>query len=562
MKFSQVIYTRPDMDKLRRQAGQAADAIRNASCAEEAEKAYLAWDDIAAGYSTQMSICYIRHSVNTEDKYYSDEEEFFDENSPVFTEMNEDIAKALAESPFRPELEKRFSKVLFTNTDMFLRSFSPAAVPFMQQDNKLISEYEKLIASAQIDFEGEKRTISQLAPFKQSPDDDLRRRAWEAEAGFYMEHSDDLDRIYDQMVKVRTDEAKALGFENYIPLAYLNMTRNCYDADDIARFREDVVRYIVPIADRLYREQADRTGSAYPLKYSDTSLRYRDGNAKPCGTPEEILAAGSRFYHSLSPETGRFFDFMMENELMDVYSRKGKMQGGYCTELPSLECPFIFANFNGTQGDVEVVTHEAGHAFAAYVNRRQRPTDTMLPTIEACEIHSMTMEFFAYSASADFFGKDAEKFRQTHLTDALQFIPYGTMVDHFQHIVYEHPELTPSERIDRWKELTAVYMPWIDLDGSSFWGEGRAWQRQGHIYERPFYYIDYCLAQTVALEFWVLMQSDRKDAFDRYYKLVSLGGRETFRGLVSAAGLDDPFGGALRTVAEKAFETLCGSCGR
>ena len=556
MKFSEVTYTRPDMDKLREQAKAAAQALRSAADADEAARAYTEWDEAASGYSTQMNICYIRHSINTEDEYYSAEEDFFDENSPLFTEMNEDISRALAESRYRAELEKRFSKVLFTNNDIFLKSFSPVAVPYMQKDNKLVTEYEKLIASAQIDFDGEKRTISQLSPYKQSPDDDVRRRAWAAEASFYMDNAAELDRIYDDMVKVRTEKAQAMGFDTYVPLAYLEMTRNCYDAEDIARFREDVVKYIVPIADRLYREQAERTGAAYPLKYSDTLLRYRDGNAKPKGTAEDILEAGRRFYHSLSEETGTFFDFMLENELMDVYSRKGKMQGGYCTELTDLECPFIFANFNGTQGDVEVVTHEAGHAYAAYVNRKERPTDTMLPTIEACEIHSMTMEFFAYSAAEDFFGDDADKFICTHMTDALQFIPYGSMVDHFQHSVYEHPDMTPQQRIDEWKRLTGIYMPWIDLDGSPFWGEGRAWQRQGHIYERPFYYIDYCLAQTAALEFWVLMQSDRQEAFRRYRKLVGLGGRETFRGLIAAAGLDDPFGGALRTVAETAEKAL------
>ena len=556
MKFSEMKYVRPDLESAGKAAEKAAEKLRAAQSADEAADAYLEWDETSKEYATQMNICYIRHSINTEDEFYAAEEDFFDEHGPLFAEMSQKVAQALAENKFRPELEQRFGKVMFTNTDIFLRSFSPEIVPLMQQDNKLVTEYEKLIASAQIEFDGKVCTLSQLTPYKQSPDDKLRHEAWAAESAFYMSHKDDLDRIYDEMVALRHEMGVKMGFENYVKLGYLNMTRNCYDENDIKAFREDVVRYIVPIADRIFRDQAERIGVSYPLKYPDTSLFYRDGNAKPKGSAEDILEAGRRFYRSLSAETGEFFDFMLENELLDVYSRKGKMQGGYCTEIANYECPFIFANFNGTQGDIEVVTHEAGHAFAAYVNRKASPSDVMLPTIEACEIHSMSMEFFGWSAAEDFFGDDAEKFCRKHLADALKFIPYGTMVDHFQHSVYEHPEYTPEDRINEWKRLTAIYMPWIDLDGSAFYGEGRAWQRQSHIYERPFYYIDYCLAQTVALEFWVLMQTDRRDAFERYYKLVSLGGRDTFTGLVAAAGLESPFKGALRTVAETAEKWL------
>lgn len=557
MKFSEMNYTRPDMNELKAAAEKAAAGIANAASAEEAAEAYLEWDKTGGSYNTMYSLCYIRHTINTEDKFYSDENEFFDNSNPTFTEYGQSVAKALAESKFRPELEKKFGRVMFINTDIFLKSFSPEIIPEMQEDNKLTTEYEKLIASAQIDFDGKKLTLSQLTPYKQSPDDDIRHKAWAAESGFYKEHEAELDRIYDDLVRVRNAEAVKMGFENYVPLGYLNMCRNSYTAEDVAKFREAVVKYMVPAADRLYREQAERLGVKYPLKYADTPVAYRDGNAVPKGTPQDILEAGRRFYHDLSPLTAEFFDFMMDNELMDVLSRKGKAAGGYCTELTDFESPFIFANFNGTQGDVEVITHEAGHAFAAYVNRHKRPTDNQLPTLESCEIHSMTMEFFGWASAEDFFGEGAHKFCRKHLEDAIKFIPYGTMVDHFQHIVYENPKMTPEERIAQWKKLTEIYMPWIDLDGSHFYGEGRAWQRQTHIYERPFYYIDYCLAQTVALQFWAVMQRDRKEAFERYMKLVSLGGEETFDGLVAAAGLDTPFGDkALKTVADAAQSWL------
>ncbi|MGN0665531.1 MAG: M3 family oligoendopeptidase [Huintestinicola sp.] len=557
MKFSEMRYVRPDMDSIAAASEKCAKAIENAEKADSAVYAYLEWDRVCGTFSTMSSLVYIRHTIDTADEFYDKETEYFDEISPAFTEYNQNVLKALVSSRFRKELEEKFGYVLFRNADISIKAFDPAVIPEMQEENKLSTEYEKLMASAQIDFNGEKLTISQLTPYKQSADDSIRHAAWAAESGFYKENEAQLDRIYDDMVRVRQTMAEKMNYEDYIPLGYNIMLRNCYTRSDVEKFREAVISHIVPVADRLYREQAERLGVKYPLKYADTSVSYRDGNAKPKGTSDDILAAAKRFYHELSPETAEFIDFMYDNELMDVLSRKGKAPGGYCTELPDFGSPFIFANFNGTQGDVEVMTHEAGHAFAAYTAKDIYPLDNRQPTLESCEIHSMSMEFFGWSAAEDFFGEDAEKFCHKHLSDALKFIPYGTMVDHFQHIVYEHPEYSPEKRIEEWKRLTGIYMPWIDLDGSPFFGEGRAWQRQTHIYQRPFYYIDYCLAQTAALQFWALMQEDREDAFRRYMKLVRLSGRETFDGLIAAAGLDTPFGDeALKKVSEAAVKWL------
>ena len=216
--------------------------------------------------------------------------------------------------------------------------------------------------------------------------------------------------------------------------------------------------------------------------------------------------------------------------------------------------PFIFANFNGTQGDVEVVTHEAGHAFEAWMNIKRIPAEYCWPSMEACEVHSMSMEFFAEPWAEGFFGDDAQKFRYSHLAGALTFIPYGTMVDHFQHIVYEKPDLTPKQRHSIWKELTGIYMPWVKLDGEiPFYSEGEAWQRQHHIYSMPFYYIDYCLAQTVALEFWKMIKEDMSSAWQHYMKYTEQGGSRTFTELLEAGGLQSPFDEeCLKGVCEKA----------
>ena len=250
-----------------------------------------------------------------------------------------------------------------------------------------------------------------------------------------------------------------------------------------------------------------------------------------------------------------FFNMMMENELFDVFGRKNKATGGYMTELPDYGVPFIFANFNGTSGDVDVITHECGHAFQNYVSCKDPITDhSRYLTMETAEIHSMSMEFFAWPWAEGFFGKDTQKFYYSHLSGALTFIPYGTMVDHFHHIVYEKPDMTPAERHGVWKELLGIYMPWMKLDGDiPFYAEGEGWQRQHHIYSSPFYYIDYCLAQTVSLEFWAMIQKDLKDAWRHYMAYTEQGGSRTFTELLANAGLESPFDEAtLRGVCEKA----------
>lgn len=294
------------------------------------------------------------------------------------------------------------------------------------------------------------------------------------------------------------------------------------------------------------------------MSFADNALEFRSGNPKPVGTPDEILAMGRKFYDELSPETSEFFRMMLDNELLDVLSTEGKRSGGYCTSIADYEVPFIFANFNGTQHDVEVVTHEAGHAFAAYMNRHRIPTSYIWPGMEGCEVHSMSMEFLAWPWAEGFFGEDARKFRYSHLSGALTFIPYGTMVDHFQHIVFEKPDMTPRERHDTWKELLGIYMPWMKLDGDiPFYSEGEGWQRQHHIYSMPFYYIDYCLAQTVALQIWALQQKDRKDAWEHYMAYTRQGGSHVFTELLKNAGLESPFEeSCLNGVCQTASEWL------
>ena len=558
MKFTEMPYERPDAQAVKTELTALTQRLRNAESYEEARRVFLEKEEKEKAVDTASTLAYVRHSIDTRDEFYDSEIEFWDEIGPELEEYEQAWIDAMLASPYRKDFEAEYGDLMFINAEIQKRTFSPEIIAELQKENELTTEYGKLIASAQIPFEGGTYTLSQLEPFQDDPDDQRRLAAWRAKGQWYKDNQPELDRIYDELVKLRDAMGKKLGHDGYIPLGYDRMERNCWTREDIDRFRAAVQKYLVPLADSVMRAQAGRTGLPYPLSFADAALAFRSGNPRPAGTPEDILAQGQKFYDELSPETGEFFRTMLDEELMDVLSTEGKEGGGYQTDLTLYERPFIFSNFNGTQGDVEVITHEAGHAFAYWMNRKRIPTEYAGPTAEACEVHSMSMEFFGWKNAEGFFGPDARKFKYSHLAGALTFIPYGTMVDHFQHIVYEHPDMTPAERHGEWKRLLGVYQPWLRLDGEiPFFSDGEGWQRQMHIYEGPFYYIDYCLAQTVALEFWAMIQKDPADAWKHYMAYTRQGGSRTFTDLLKNADLVSPFDETcLREVCQTAAAWL------
>ena len=558
MKFSEMPYERPDLAAVKQQFADLLAELQAAPDYAAAREVFLREQTLSKHIDTLANLASVRNTIDTRDKFYDEEMNFWNETLPQLQECENAWSKAMLASPFRKDFAAEYGDLMFINAEIADKAFSPEILPEMAEENKLTTEYGKLIASAQIPFEGGVYTLSQLSPFKNDPDDARRLAAWQAEGKWYKEHQAEFDGIYDKLVHLRDTMGKKLGYEGYTTLGYYRMGRNCYTKADVEKFRAAVVKYLVPLADSIYREQAKRLGKQYPMNFADNALMFRSGNPTPCGDADAIVAQGKKFYDELSPETSEFFNKMLDDQLMDLLSTPGKAGGGYCTGLGDYAVPFIFANFNGTQHDVEVVTHEAGHAFAAYMNRNRIPYATVWPSMEGCEVHSMSMEFFAWPWAEGFFGKDARKFRYSHLAGALTFIPYGTMVDHFQHVVYEKPDMTLKERHGVWKELLGVYMPWMQLgDEIPFYGEGEGWQRQMHIYQSPFYYIDYCLAQTVSLQFWAMLQKNRAEAWSHYMAYTLQGGSRVFTELLKNAGLTSPFEeSCLRGVCETAKQWL------
>ncbi|MGO4789579.1 M3 family oligoendopeptidase [Paenibacillus sp. 2KB_20] len=540
MKFSEYRYERPDVKAFEQKFKEQLNAFTSASTYEEQDQAMTQINKLRSEMDTLSQLVYIRHSIDTNDEFYKAEQDFFDENGPVIQEYITDYYRALVESKFRAELENKWGRQLFQLAELSLKTFSPEIIEDLQQENKLTTEYSKLIASAKIQFEGEERTLSQLIPFQQSTDRNMRKRAMEASSGFMAENEANFDRIYDDLVKVRTKIAKKLGFNNYVELGYARMARTDYNAEMVANFRNQVLEHIVPVATKLKERQQKRI-DVDQLLYYDENFSFKSGNATPKGDPDWIVNHGAKMYEELSPETHEFFTFMQENGLMDLVAKKGKQSGGYCTYISEYGAPFIFSNFNGTSGDIDVLTHEAGHAFQVYESRGFEVPEYGFPTYEACEIHSMSMEFFTWPWMDRFFEDEADKYRFDHLASGLIFIPYGVTVDEFQHFVYENPDATPAERKQAWREIERKYLPHRNYDDNAYLEQGGFWHKQGHIFNSPFYYIDYTLAQICAFQFWKKMHEDQSAAWADYLNLCRQGGSKSFTELVKVAGLISPF---------------------
>lgn len=555
MKFMDMPYERVVFEEVEKKILCLMEEFKAAKSGEEQfavhEKYYALCDEVY----TNMTIAKIRHDIDTKDAFYDKEQEYYDEMNPKLMNLQIAYQKLLYDSPYRAYLEEKIGPVAFKSMELAMKANDERLIPLQQEENALTTEYDKLIAGAKIDWEGETLNLSLMMPHLKSRDRETRRRAWTAYSAFFEENAEKLDEIYDKLVKCRTAQAKLLGYENYVELGYYRMNRNSYGKKEVENFRKQVKEKWVPFATKLHDRRRERLGLT-KLSYIDEGVYFADGNPAPMGTPEEIMAAGQKMYGELSAETKEFFDFMMEGQLFDVLGRKTKRAGGYMTYLPIYHAPFIFANFNGTSGDVDVITHECGHAFQGYLSGFDKIQEHRDITMETAEIHSMSMEFFTEKYMELFF-ENADKYRTLHLEDAVFFIPYGTMVDEFQHIVYENPEMTPAERHAAWKKLESEYKPHLDYEGNPFFEKGGFWQKQLHIYDMPFYYIDYCLAQTCALQYKVWMDDNYEEAWKSYLKLCRLSASDFYTNMLKEVGLDCPFeDGCVEAIISKIEKKL------
>ena len=514
------------------------------------------WDELRAHIETWRSLVHVHFNQDTRDEARKQARDEYDEAAPKLTELATNFIRKLVEGPHRDELRESLGEQSIALWDAAITTYDPSIEQETVQESKLTAEYTELMASAAIDFQGETHNLSTMRKFAEDPDRDVRRRADELTWGWFDEKGEQLDRIFDELVKLRTAMASKLGFDNYLALAYRKMSRTDYGPSDVARYRDAIREHVVPLGQKLRERQREKLGVKSLMAW-DLNMHDPAGNPRPQGDHDWMVERAHEMFQDMGSGLGGFFAMMDGCGLLDLKSRPGKAAGGFCTSLTSYKVPFIYANFNGTKGDVEVFTHEMGHAFQSYSSREQFPMEYLWPTAEACEIHSMGLEYLTWPLMEKFFGDDAQRFRRVHLTSSLLFLPYGATIDHFQHEVYENPDATPAERHAMWNRLSAMYLPWVDYGGMKRPEEGAVWQRQLHVYLYPLYYIDYTLAEICALQYRAWAERDRVEAMDSYVALCKRGGEAPFQTLAREAGLTSPFdAGCLERVVGETREVL------
>lgn len=556
-KFAELQYVRPDMEKIFARVSGDIAVLKEAKNYEEFRNAYMDYVEADTELETSKTIAHIRNTINLLDEFYEAEMVYFNSQTPKYEILKKEMGEVIVASPFKAEMEKEFGAILIQNMEAQKQLSDESIVNDQVKEAELVSRFMKTQAAATVEFKGEQIGNYGLLKIMQSTDRAERKEAFEAWAKLYEGIAPTLEEVYDGLVKVRAGMAKKLGFKSFIPMGYLRRRRFDYTEKELEVFRKQVREVVVPAAAKLYERQKEALGID-TLYYYDESIASPSGNPVPIGDKEYLVGEAQKMYRELSKESGEFFDFMMEYELFDLDSKHGKRAGGYCTILPQYHAPFIFSNFNGTDADVNVLTHEAGHAFAGFTAAKYQKTPELChSTSEINEIHSMSMELWTYPWMENFFGDKAEEYRKEHLADALMKIPYMLCVDEYQHKVFENPEMTTMERRAVWSGLEKIYMPWRNYAGNEFLESGAFWIKQQHIFLYPFYYVDYAMAQMGAFEFYTKMKEDRKAAWADYYKLCAAGGSMGYFDLLKYSGLHKVLeDGSVKIILKGVFEEL------
>lgn len=535
-------YERPELDAVAAQVRQYAAACAEAADAPAMLTVLEDWNRLRSNVDTQYNVAMVRYQQNTRSEQAKAEQQFWDEAMPTMRELDVLWARALIDDRYRSEIASKYGEQLIALKECAATTFDPSIKEAVAEEARLRSRYTEVASKAEVEFRGETYSMSEVAKYFADADRQTRLESQQARDRFLAANSEELDSIYHRMVELRDQMGRQLGHDNFVPLGYKLMSRSAYGPDEVATFRQSILDHIVPLAQKVHERQRVRLG-VDQLLYHDEGVFDPAGNPKPTGSPEEILASAQTMYDDLSPETGEFYRMMVDRGLFDVECRVGKAGGGFCTVFADHQVPFVFANFNGTETDIGVITHECGHAYQCWSSRELPLIEYAFPTYEAAEVHSMGMEYLTYPYMELFFaGDDAERYRRVHSEKRITTTPYTAVVDHFQHRVYEEPNMTPAQRNEMWLEMERLYMPHRNYGGLLPYLEtGTLWQRQLHIYGMPFYYIDYALAEICALQIWMKSEADRDKALADYHAICRVGGKLSFTDMLELGNLRSPF---------------------
>ncbi len=496
------------------------------------------WSELNAAVREEEAVRFIRMTCQTDDpereKAFL---EFVENVAPRLKPRYHRLAEKLLASPAAKDLPAERYRVLLRDLENEVRIFREENVPLQTEEEKLAQQYQKLAGSLTVMHEGKERTLQQMAKYLEVQDRAVREEAWVKVTDRRLSERAEMDRIFDEMMALRQSMAKNAGFDNYRDYALRMRGRFDYGVAECEAFHDAVEKAVVPLYRGLQEKRKRRMGLAKLRPWDLKPDPLGRPPLQPFGSVDQLVAGCQKIFDALDPALGRRFCFLAEHELLDLESRKGKAPGAYSHQLEEARYPFIFANSVGVDYDVETMLHECGHAFHTLECRGEPLSFYRHAPVEFSEVASMSMEFLGSDHLGVFYNKeDMARSIETHLESVIWLFCWIATVDAFQHWIYTHPGHTDGERADAWAGLRDRFGGIEDWSG---YEEAKRfeWHRQLHIFEIPFYYIEYGIAELGALQIWMRARKDPKAALRDYRKALALGGTRTLPELFKAAGV-------------------------
>lgn len=489
------------------------------------------------------SILYIRMTCQTDDEARAKAfTEFLEKISPAIKPLDDQLNQRFVELNKSYSIDQEryaeYSRAIQADIDLF----EQRNVDLQTQVDLLSQEYQKICGSMMVEFDGEERTMPQMGKYLLEQDRDLRERAWKASANRRMQDKDKLDEIFDKMLNLRHQIALNAGCDNFMEYKFRQLHRFDYTPADCKQYHDTVEKLVVPVWKKVCERRKARM-KLDQLKPWDTSVDPLGlPPLKPFDKVDELIVKCQKMFQRVDPDLGNQFQEMADAGLLDLASRKGKAPGGYQSSLDESRKPFIFMNAVGTDSDVNTLLHEGGHAFHTMACRADHLKDYRHGPMEFNEVASMAMELLAREYIDEFYSEDEKKRSiQEHLEDIIFILPWVATIDCFQHWIYENPQHTAAERRAKWVEIYRRFS-----SGSVDWSEFAEieeylWHRQLHIFEVPFYYIEYGIAQLGALQVWQNAKRDWSGAIRDYRKGLALGGSKPLPEIYQTAGIKFDF---------------------
>lgn len=526
------------------------NAFNNAKNFEEQNNFFKELNKHRLLYEGTKNLRMINHYSDLNNVKAQEEYATIQQSEPLYLSLVNDYYETILSATYRDDLEKMWGEQLFKLAEIKIKTFNNEVAEEIEKENKLILEYQQIFRKAESVFRGESISLSSLIPYIFSSDRSTRKEAFESKYLFFQKNEKEFDRILDELVKVRHQMALKLGYPSYIELGYHRMHRTNLNQGDFKKYRKQVKEVGVPLVNDLRHKQKERL-QVEKLTYYDEHVYFQTPAPKPVGDYQQILTTYRLVFDELSPETSSFYHEIMRNGHLDVQNRPEKTGGALATYIGQEVAPYIYCNFNGTSNDVRVFAHEAGHAFQFYMTREKQIHEYIIP-FDSAELFSFIMERLVWPWMEQFFGDEVNRYKYEHLTQGVMYMPIASVVDEFEHFLYQYPKATALERKQQWRKLEQEYMPEKDYDQNEFLERGMGFCEYGHIFSTPFYFIDYDLAHFCSLQMWMKQQKEGVPPVKSFISMCESGGSLSFEDLLARANLMSPFEeGSLTTILKE-----------